>query len=77
MARINLREFYSWCEHDEYIEVSDAVAEELFVDKRHHKSHKRRMYSNKSHCSLDVGDRIENSLIYMVPQPYEIVEKKE
>ena len=77
MARINLREFYSWYEHDEYIEVPDAVAEELFADKRYHKSHKRRMYRNKSHYSLDVGDGIENSSIYTVPLPYEIVEKKE
>ena len=29
MTTINLKDFYSWYTHDEYIEVPDEVAEEL------------------------------------------------
>ena len=29
MTTINLKDFYSWHTHDEYIEVSDEVAAEL------------------------------------------------
>jgi len=35
MATINLRDFYYWYTCDEFIEVSDEVAEELFADKRY------------------------------------------
>ena len=33
MTTINLKDFYSWYTHDEYIEVPDEVAEELKADK--------------------------------------------
>ena len=35
MTTINLKDFYSWYTHDEYIEVPDEVAEELKADKRY------------------------------------------
>ena len=35
MTTINLKEFYPWYDHDEYIEVPDGVAEELRADKRY------------------------------------------
>ena len=34
MTTINLKDFYSWYTHDEYIDVPDEVAEELKADKR-------------------------------------------
>ena len=33
MTTINLKDFYAWYTHDEYIEVSDEVAAELKADK--------------------------------------------
>ena len=33
MTTINLKDFYSWYTHDDYIEVSDEVAAELRADK--------------------------------------------
>jgi len=77
MTKINLRDFYPWYTHDEYTEVSDAVAEELLADKRYQKAHKRRMYRNKAHYSLDAGDGIENAAIFTEPSPYEIFEYKQ
>ena len=49
---INLRDFYTWYTHDEYVEVSGEIAAELIADKRYHKAHDRRMKRNKSY-SLD------------------------
>ena len=34
MTTINLKEFFYWYKVDEYIEVTDEVAEELRADKR-------------------------------------------
>ena len=48
---INLREFYPFYTHDEFVEVSDEVAEELRADKRYEKSHDRRMKRNKSYSA--------------------------
>jgi len=35
---INLRIYYPWYKHDEFLEVSDAVAAELLADKRYQKT---------------------------------------
>jgi len=56
---INLRDFYSWYTHDEFVEVSDEVMAELIADKRYERAYRRRMYYNKAHYSLDVADGIE------------------
>ena len=55
---INLRDFYSWYTHDEYVEVSDEVAAELIADKNYHKAHDRRMRRNNAY-SFDVEADIE------------------
>ncbi len=34
MVTINLRDFYPWYTHDEFVEVLDEVADELLADKR-------------------------------------------
>jgi len=34
---INLRDFYQWYTHDEFIDVTDEVAAELIADKRYEK----------------------------------------
>jgi len=77
MTKINFRDFYPWYNHDEYTEVSDAVAEELLADKRYQKAHMRRMYRNKAHYSLDAGDGIENAAIFAEPSPHEILGHKQ
>jgi len=60
---INLREFYPWYTHDEFVEVSDEVAAELRADKRYEKAYQRRTFYNKAHYSLDVDDGIEASAV--------------
>jgi len=62
MATINLKDFYVWYTHDEFIEVSDEIAAELFADKRYHKAHDRRMKRNKSY-SLDFDSDMEAAAV--------------
>ena len=76
MATINLRDFYPWYTHDEFVEVPDIIAEELFADRRYQKSHRQRIKRNKAYYSLDAGDGIENSAIHMDLSPYEIMERQ-
>ena len=59
---INLRDFYSWYAHDEYVEVSDEIAAELFSDKRYNKTHERTIRRNKV-LSLDAADGTETAAI--------------
>jgi len=58
MATINLKDFYAWYTRDEFIEVSDEIAAELFTDKRYQKSHERTQRRNKV-LSIDAADGTE------------------
>jgi len=58
MATINLRDYYPWYTHDEFIEVPDVIAAELFADRRYNKTHERTMRRNKVY-SLDAEDGTE------------------
>jgi len=55
MTIINLRDFYPWYTHDEFIEVSSVIAEELFADRRYQRTHKRTVRRHKVY-SLDAED---------------------
>ena len=76
MKTINLRDFYPWYTHDEFVEVSDEIADELLADKRYQKAHRRRVYRNKAQYSLDAGDGIENEACYINLSPHEIHERQ-
>ena len=73
MTTINLKEFFYWYKVDEYIEVTDEVAEELRADKRYEVTHHRRMKRNKANYSLDADDGIENSICEFEPSPEEFM----
>jgi RNA polymerase sigma factor (sigma-70 family) len=77
MTTINLKEFYPWYTHDEYIEVSDEAAEELKTDKRYEAAYRRRVTRNKAQYSLDCDDGIEYSACVFEPSPEELVLRKE
>ena len=62
MTTINLRDFYPWYTHDEYMELSDEIVDELFRDKRYRKAHERTIRRNKVY-SLDAEDGTEMSAI--------------
>ena len=77
MTTINLKDFYSWYTHDEYIEVSDEVAAELRADKLYEAAYQRRVIRNKAQYSLDCDDGIEYSACLSEPTPQELLERME
>jgi len=60
--RINLRDFYYWYTQDEFVEVSDEVAAELFADKRQKETYERTMRRNAVR-SLDAMTENEVAII--------------
>ena len=77
MTTINLKDFYAWYTHDEYIDVSDDVAAELKADKLYEAAYQRRVRYNKAYYSLDCDDGIEYSACLHEPSPQEILDRKE
>ena len=77
MTTINLRNFYPWYKEDQYIEVSDEVAEELRAGKRGEAAYQRRVTRNRAQYSLDCDDGIEYSACLHEPTPRELLERME
>lgn len=77
MTTINLRNYYPWYKHDEYIEVPDEVAAELEADKQYEASYQRQLFRNKAHYSLDCDDGIEYTACLANPTPQELIERVE
>ena len=77
MTTINLKDFYAWYTHDEYIEVSDEVAAELKADKLYEAAYQRRTTRNKAQYFLDCDDGIEYSACLHEPTPQELLERME
>ena len=69
MTTINLKDFYPWYTHDEYIEVSEEVADELRASRLYEAAYQRRLVRNKAQYSLDCEDGIEYSACCMSPLP--------
>ena len=77
MTIINLRDFYYWYTQDEYIEVSDDVAEALRASVRYEAAYQRRLSRHKAQYSLDCDDGIEYSACLRELTPDEVLELKE
>ena len=77
MTTINLRNYYPWYKHDEYIDVPDEVAAELKADKLYEASYQRQLMRNKAHYSLDCDDGIEYTACLANPTPQELIERME
>ena len=77
MTTINLRNYYPWYKHDEYIDVPDEVAAELKADKQYEASYQRQLMRNKAHYSLDFDDGIEYTACLANPTPQELIERME
>ena len=77
MTTINLKSYYPWYKHDEYIEVPDEVAAELRADKLYEASYQRQIMRNKAYYSLDCDDGIEYTACLANPTPQELIERME
>lgn len=69
MTTINLKDFYPWYTHDEYIEVSKEVADELRANKLYEAAYQRRIVRNKAQYSLEREDGVEYSACVSEPTP--------
>ena len=72
MATINLKDFYYWYTQDQFIEVSDEVAEVFLADARYEMAYQRRLSRHKAQYSLDCEDGIEYSACLHEPTPQEL-----
>jgi len=73
MKIINLRDFYPWYTHDEFIEVTDLVADTIDkMEREEHAYYERRRY-HRAFYSLNFGDGIEGSAIH-APTPEAVYE---
>ena len=77
MTTINLKDFYYWYTQDQFIEVSDEVAEVFVADARHEMAYQRRLSRHKAQYSLDCDDGIEYSACLHEPTPQELLERME
>ncbi len=77
MTTINLKDFYPWYTNDEYIEVSEEVADELRASRLYEAAYQRRVIRNKAQYSLDCEDGIEYSACVSEPTPQELLERME
>ncbi|MFM1654053.1 RNA polymerase sigma factor [Brevibacillus sp. B_LB10_24] len=76
MAKINLRNFYPFCNHDIFLDIPDEVATILFEAERQEEAYRRRMYRHKAHYSLDRGDGIEHDTCFVALSPSEVYERQ-
>ena len=74
MTTINLKDFYYWYTQDQFIEVSDEIAEVFVADARHEMAYQRRLSRHKAQYSLDCDDGIEYSACLHEPTPQELLE---
>ena len=77
MTTINLKDFYYWYTQDQFIEVSDEVAEVFVADARHEMAYQRRLSRHKAQYSRDCEDGIESSACLHEPTPQELLERME
>ena len=75
MTTINLKDFYYWYTQDQFIEVSDEIAEVFVADARHEMAYQRRLSRHKAQYSLDCDDGIEYSACLHEPTPQELLER--
>ena len=77
MTTINLKDFYYWYTQDQFIEVTEEVAEALRASVRYEAAYQRRLSRHKAQYSLDCEDGIEYSACLHEPTPQEVLELKE
>lgn len=76
MAKINLRDFYTYSQQDCFMEVSDELAELLNWFIRVEAANKRRVIRHKAYFSLDREDGIERDILFVSLSPEEVYERK-
>ena len=76
MKKIRLKDEYPWFSGDEYIEISDEIAEVFVEFAKNEQNYKRKKRYYRAFYSLDVGDDIEKEILFVVASLHEIYERK-
>ena len=74
MITINLKDFYPWYGQDEYIEVPEDVALELYADKLYEAAYRRKIRRNKVFSFSEYSEKDTETKNQSAPDPQEIVE---
>ena len=77
MTTINLKDFYYWYTQDQFIEVTEEVAEALRASVRYDAASQRRPTRHKAQHSRDCEDGNEYSACLHGPTPQELRERME
>lgn len=76
MPIINLRKYYPFLKEDQFMEVSDEVADAFSQAHRQEDNYRHRAWYHKAYYSLDYGEGIKNSILHFEPSPEEIFMQK-
>lgn len=76
MKKINLKDYYSQITTDTYIEIPDEVFNIFEEYRKAEQAYQSRIRYHKAYYSLDRGDGIEHSALFVSLSPDEIYERK-
>ena len=76
MKKIRLKDEYPWFSGDEYIEVTDEIAEVFAEFARSEKNFSEKVRYHRAFYSLDADNGIEKSILFVSASPQELYERK-
>lgn len=76
IKKINLRDYYPFCNHDIFVDIPSEIAAVLLEAERLEEAYRRRMYRYNAQYSLDRDDGIEHDIDSIPLSPYEVYERK-
>ena len=76
MKKINLKDYYSHITVDTYIDIPDEVFDVFEEYRKAEQAYQSRTRYHKAYYSLDRGDGIEHSALFVFLSPDEIYERK-
>lgn len=76
MKKLRLKDEYHWCNGNEYIEITDEIAEVFEDYARLEHRYLEKLRYHKAFYSLDEDNGIEKDIIFISQSPDELYEKK-
>lgn len=76
MKKINLKDYYVHITTDTYIDIPDEVFNIFEEHRKAEQAYQSKVYYHKAYYSLDRGDGIEHSALFVSLSPDEIYERK-
>lgn len=76
MKKINLKDYYAHITTDTYIDIPDEVFNIFEEHRKAEQAYQSKVYYHKAYYSLDRGDGIEHSALFVSLSPDEIYERK-